>query len=184
MNTLGRQLMNMTNTSDVSAACHVVKDALGRHDAVIRRLRTISAQIRAVGVASKTGRSHEPCLDVIHDLYFLQKTLRTELAVQTRTIKEQEDRLVQAEKDVTVFRSLWYKEKATCADLQAKNAAASKLLARYTCCICYENHASRALFPCLHAQFCGMCTKRLFEGNAACPICRTPLTHAKPFHLE
>ena len=151
--------MNMTNTSDVSAACHVVKDTLGRHEAVIRRLRSISAQIRAGGVASETGRSHEPCLDIIHDLYFLHKALRAEVAVLRRSNQAQADRLLAAEKDVAVFRSLWYKEKEAVRDLLAKNEHSTRLLARYTCCICYENQATRLLFPCLHAQFCGLCTK-------------------------
>jgi hypothetical protein len=40
------------------------------------------------------------------------------------------------------------------------------------CVICYENEIEAVLDPCGHASFCKECSKIIWRGKRACPLCR------------
>ena len=182
MNTLGRKIMNITNTTSVASACQVIEDSLRRHETLLERFRGLSAQIHSLG--NDEHRTHQPCLDLIHDLYFMWKTSREAASQEEQLRRVAQVKIDTSTKDALVYKSLWTKERAAAATLLQENTRLQRLTERYKCCICYQHMSSRILFPCMHAQFCHACTERLLTRRPRCPLCRQMVERVKHFHVE
>lgn len=48
-------------------------------------------------------------------------------------------------------------------------------MARYKCCICFENDKETIFKPCMHQACCTECAEKVKSIGNGCPVCRKPI---------
>jgi len=174
MNTFIRSVQRLTHTKDIQACEEKIRNLIQQEEMVGRLLTRLEQCMHR----EREQNTHLPCVTFAHELFRSFKREQEEHEITQEILRHERHTKGRMETDVLEYRQNWVKERDAVALLQQKNLQLKNKLDSFICCICYEGGSNVILFPCGHAQFCHLCTRRLRQ----CPICREPITRHVTYH--